>query len=80
MPKVKPLTKRSREEVEVLTEIGSTMAVLGISRAELARKTGINPSTFQKRMDDIGSMRLSELWAIRAVRKKAGVEIRGEYT
>ena len=80
MPRTKPLIKRSKEETEVLIEIGSTLSVLGISRAELARKAHINPSTMQKRMNDVGSMRLDELWAIRAVRRKAGIELGGEIT
>ena len=77
MPRVKPLVKRSPEEVAILCEIGATLSAMRISRAELARKAHINPSTMQKRMNDIGSMRLSELWAIQDARKKAGIELNG---
>ena len=80
MPMVKPLVKRSPEEVAILCEIGATLSAMRISRAELARKAHINPSTMQKRMNDVGSMRLDELWAIRAVRRKAGIELGGEAT
>ena len=77
MPRVKPLTRRDPREIAVLSEIASTLVTMQISRAELARKAGINASTMQKRMNDIGSMRLSELWAIQDARKKAGIELNG---
>lgn len=75
MPKVKPLTKKDPREVDVLSEIGATLATMGISQKELAIRSGINPSTLNLRMHDIRSMRLGELWSIQDLRKKMGVEI-----
>ena len=39
--------------------------MLKVSQKQLAEMAGINPSTLNKRLkQDVGSMRLSELWAI----------------
>lgn len=67
-----PLIKVSKDprEVEILEEIGATLMALGVSQKELARRAKINPSTLNARMHDIGSLRLSELWAIRDVKKR----------
>lgn len=67
-----PVVKVSRDprEIQILEEIGGTMTALGVSQKELARRAKINPSTLNNRMHDIGSLRLSELWAIQDVRKR----------
>jgi len=75
MPKVKPLIKKDPREVNVLSEIGATLATLGVSRKELAQRCGMKPSTLNLRMHDIASMRLGELWAIQDLREKMGVKI-----
>lgn len=72
MPRVKPLIKKDPRSVAVLEEIGGTMAVMGIGQNELARRSGMSPATLSGRLKHIGDMRLSELWAIQDVRKKAG--------
>ena len=72
MPRVRPLTKPDQRETEIREQIGSTMAVLRITQGELARRAGIAPQTMSDRMKDVGSMRLSELWRIQDVRRKAG--------
>lgn len=72
MPRVYKLARDPRQE-EILKEIGGIMAVMKVSRAELARLAGINPSTMAAHMKDIGSMRLSELWAIQDVGKRGMV-------
>lgn len=73
MPKVKSLIKPDPRSVAVLEEIGGTMAVMKITQNELARRTGMSPSTLSNRMKHIGDMRLSELWAIRDLRSRSGV-------
>ena len=73
MPRVKPLIKRDQRETEVLTEIGGILYAMQISQKELARRSGIHPSTLSQRMHHIGDMRLSELWAIRDVMARSGV-------
>ncbi len=72
MPRIKPLIKKDPRSVAVLEEIGGTMAVMGITQNELARRSGMSPATLSGRLKHIGDMRLSELWAIQDVRKKAG--------
>jgi DNA-binding transcriptional regulator GbsR (MarR family) len=72
MPRVKPLIKKDPRETAVLEMIGGTMAVMEITQTELAERAGISPSTMSGRLKHIGEMRLSELWAIQDVRKKAG--------
>lgn len=72
MPRVKPLLKPDPRQVAVLEEIGGTLAVMKITQNELARRTGMSPATLSNRMKNIGDMRLSELWRIQDVRKKAG--------
>ena len=72
MPRVRPLTKPDPRKTEVLSEIGSTLSVMGITQGELAKRSGIPESTLSKRIKDVGSMRLSELWRIQDVRRKAG--------
>ena len=72
MPRVKPLLKPDPRSVAVLEEIGGTMAVMRISQNELAKRSGMSPATLSGRLKNIGEMRLSELWAIQDVRKKAG--------
>lgn len=67
MPRVKPLIRPDPRATAILTEIGGGMAALRITQGELARRAGIKPSTLSGRMKDIGSMRLSELWAIQKV-------------
>ncbi len=70
MPRVRPLAREDPRETEILSEIGGVLAAMKISRKDLAKLAGINPSTFNLRMKDIGSMRLSELWRIQDIRKK----------
>ena len=72
MPKVKPLVRPDPREISIREEIGGVLAVLNITQNELARRTGISPATLSGRMKNIGDMRLSELWAIQDVRKRAG--------
>ena len=75
MPRVKPLIRPDPRKTAVLVEIGSIKAALNLSQGELARRAKINPATMSLRMNDIGSMRLSELWAIQDVARKEGVEL-----
>ena len=70
MPKVKALIRRDPRETEVILEILGVLAAAKIDRKELAKLTGINISTLNLRMRDVGSMRLSELWKIQDVRKR----------
>jgi len=70
MPKLK--TKDPPELIALRTEIAAGMAYLNINRTELARQTGINYNTLSLRFSDLGSMRMSELWAIRKVFKRGG--------
>ena len=72
MPRVKPLIRPDPRAVAILEEIGGTLAVMKITQNELARRTGMSPATLSNRMKNIGDMRLSELWRIQDVRKKAG--------
>lgn len=72
MPRVRPLTKPDPRQVAVLEEIGGTLAAMKIGQNELAKRAGISPATMSGRMKNIGDMRLSELWAIQDVRKRAG--------
>lgn len=72
MPRVKPLLKPDPRSVSVIEEIAGTLAVLRISQNELAKQIGISPATLSGRLKNIGDMRLSELWAIQDVRKRAG--------
>jgi len=71
MPRVKP-SKPDPRSVAVLDEIGGTMAVMRIGQNELAKRVGISPATMSNRMKNIGEMRLSELWRIQDLRRKAG--------
>ena len=72
MPRVKPLAKPDPRETAVREEVGATLTVMRITQNELARQTGMSPATLSNRLRDIGSMRLSELWRIQDVRKRAG--------
>lgn len=70
MPRLK--TKDPPELVALRTEIAAGMAYLGINRTELAKRSGVNYNTLSLRFHDLGSMRMSELWAIRQVFKRGG--------
>lgn len=70
MPRLK--TKDPPELIALRTEIAAGMAFLGINRTELARRSHINYNTLSLRMRDLGSLRMSELWAIRQVFKRGG--------
>lgn len=70
MPRLK--SKDPPELVALRMELASGMAFLNINRIELARQTGINYNTLSLRFSDLGSMRMSELWAIRKVFKRGG--------
>lgn len=72
MPRVKPIAKPDPRSVAILEEIGGTMATMRISQTELAKRAGMSQATLSGRLKNIGSMRLSELWAIQDVRKRAG--------
>lgn len=77
MPKVKQLA-RDPWKTELRAEIGAGMAAMQITQNDLARLTGIPPTTLSLRIGkrgDIGSMRLSELYAIRKVFKRGGVQV-----
>ena len=70
MPRVRPLARPDPWESEIRAEIGAGMAAMRISQKELAKMAGIKPTTLSMRIGkkgDIGSMRLSELYAIRKV-------------
>ena len=71
MPRLKQ-KKEDPQLVALRTEIAAGMAFLGISRPALAKMTGINYNTLSLRFHDLGSMRMSELWAIRQVFRKGG--------
>ena len=71
MPRVKTF-KPDPRSVAILDEIGGTMAVMRIGQNELAKRVGISPATMSNRMKNIGDMRLSELWRIQDLRRKAG--------
>lgn len=67
MPRVKALIRTDPREVEVKQKIGGILALLHGNNTRLAELTGIKYGTLMKRIGkggDIGSMRLSELWAI----------------
>lgn len=70
MPRLK--TKDPPELIALRTEIAAGMAYLGINRTELARRSHINYNTLSLRFSNLGSMRMSELWAIRKVFKRGG--------
>lgn len=72
MPRVAKIAVDPRETA-IREEIGGTLAAMRITQNELAKRTGITPSTLSNRMKNIGDMRLSELWAIRDVRARSGV-------
>jgi len=74
MPRVKKLGIQDRRETEVRSRIGAIQGVLKVSQKQLAEMAGINPSTLNKRLkQDVGSMRLSELWALEDVGRRNGV-------
>lgn len=55
---------------EIKADIIGSMARVGVKVPELAKRTGIPYSTLSARLrsdDGIGSLKLSELWAIRDV-------------
>ena len=75
MPKVKPLIRPDPSVQAVRAWIGAGMATLGLTQKELARQTGIKETTLSVRIGkggDLGSMKLSELWAIGKVFKRGG--------
>lgn len=67
MPKVKPLIRPDPRATAVLAEIGGGRTALRITQGEMAKRAGMEPSLLCRRMKDIGSMRLSELWALQDV-------------
>ena len=67
------LYKPDPRAIAVKEEIGGTLAVMGITQNELARRTGISPATLCGRLKNIGDMRLKELWAIQDVRRRSGL-------
>ena len=73
MPRVKPLIRPDPRETEILAEVGAIIAALRITQEELAKRTGIAPSTLSRRMKHPGDFRIRELNAIRDLRKREGV-------
>ena len=67
MPRVKPLIRQDPKEAEVLSRVGGIMAAKHLTQDALAKKIGVSPATMSGRMKNIGSMRLSELWAIEKI-------------
>lgn len=65
--------KPDPREIAIKEEIGGTMAVMGITQNELAKRSGMSPATLCGRLKNIGDMRLKELWAIQDVRKRSGL-------
>lgn len=64
-----------RREKETLAMIGGIMGALRCTRADLAKMTGIKYTTLMSRIGkkgDIGSMKLSELWAIEDAAHRRG--------
>ena len=74
MPKVKPLVRPDPRERAIREEIGSIQGVLQINQAAMAKEIGMPNSTLSMRMKNIGTMRLSEYWAIQDMAKKAGYD------
>lgn len=77
MPRVKQLA-RDPWKAELRAEIGAGMAAMQISQKDLSRLTGIPPTTLSLRIGkrgDIGSMRMDEYEAIKAVFKRGGVQV-----
>ena len=73
MPRVKPLIRPDPRETEIRAEVGAAIAALRITQSELAKRVGIAPSTFSRRMEHPGDFRIRELNAIRDLRKREGV-------
>ena len=75
MPKIRSLIHEDPEKADIRAEIFEAMGRLNVSQAELARLTGIKPSTLSKRIGkhgDIGGLRLNEYLAIRRVAERMG--------
>lgn len=75
MPRVKRLVTEDPIKTSVREEIYGILGSLKISQAELAKMTGIKPSTLSKRIGkrgDIGGLRLSEYLAIKRVAERKG--------
>lgn len=75
MPKVKQLAAEPWR-AEIRAEIGAGMAAMRINQNELAKLTGIPPTTLSKRLGkngNIGAMRLEEYEAIKKVFRRGGV-------
>lgn len=72
MPKVKPLAREDPRASAIRAEIGALMGEMRLTQGELAKKSGIPPSTLSLRLskDGIGSMKLSEYWALQDVLKR----------
>lgn len=70
MPRTRALIRPDPRAQAIRTEIGGIIMRMGITKKELADKTGINYSTLMSRIGtkgDIGEMRLSEYWKIQDV-------------
>ena len=75
MPRVKRLITEDPTKTAVRSEIFGILGSLKISQAELAKMTGIKPSTLSKRIGkhgDIGGLRLNEYLAIKRVAERKG--------
>lgn len=75
MPRVKRLITEDPIKTSVREEIYGILGSLKISQAELAKMTGIKPSTLSKRIGkhgDIGGLRLNEYLAIKHVAEQMG--------
>ena len=77
MPRVKQQA-RDPWKAELRAEIGAGMAAMQITQNDLARLTGIPPTTLSKRLGkngNIGAMRMEEYEAIKAVFRRGGVKV-----
>ena len=74
MPKVRQFTSYDPLEADIRAEIAAGLARMQITQRELARRSGIDHTKLSRRLRNVGDMRLSELWAIRKVFRKGGIE------
>ena len=64
-----------KRKKETLAKIGGIMGALRCNHVDLAKMTGIKYTTLMSRIGkkgDIGSMKLSELWAIEDAARRRG--------
>ena len=80
MPKVRPLTEKQRREQReqgmkdrLRGQMRVVCGALGMERQELARAMGISLPTLRARIDDPGTMRVSELMRLEEAARAAGL-------